>query len=265
MPTNGGDHFTWPTSFMLARSLQSITATPPPQNAANMRLPRITGGPCRVQVCSDGMRIAAHALAVRLLPRQAPDADHLGFQRVADVEGPDHALVPALGIVGQKCQLSLIVDAEAMRAAARHVVEADLARLGRGADVEDEQAGAGVLAGSPFSRSELTYSKSSPTSAQLVHVHARRRLALPDLAGPGGIAHVMGGKALRREARRAADRADIGMALLDLDRLPQPNAADGSWPSKRKFLASSIPADGIRSLPEMSSSQPDAPCPKRRR
>src|SRR5882757_6503925 len=50
--TKGGDP--WPASFMSRRSLQSITETPPPQNAANILLSRIIGGPCSVQVLEAG-------------------------------------------------------------------------------------------------------------------------------------------------------------------------------------------------------------------
>src|ERR1700693_5846703 len=70
----------------------------------------------------------------------------VGRSLVADVERPDHPLVPARRVVRQEREAALVVDAEAMRAAAGRVVEGDLARLVGLADVEDEKAGAGVLA-----------------------------------------------------------------------------------------------------------------------
>src|SRR4029078_6767201 len=53
-PGKGGAQDRWPTSFMLRRSAQSITETPPPHHAQYMRLPRIVGGPCRVTASSCG-------------------------------------------------------------------------------------------------------------------------------------------------------------------------------------------------------------------
>src|SRR6185436_20992021 len=53
-PGNGGAQDKWPTSFMLRRSEQSITEMPPPHHAQYIRLPRITGGPCRVHRSSAG-------------------------------------------------------------------------------------------------------------------------------------------------------------------------------------------------------------------
>src|ERR1051325_8800868 len=88
------------------------------------------------------------AIACRVLhPRQAELTDHLGFGRVLDVERPDDAVLPSLRGVRQERELALVVDAEAVRAIAGRVVEADLLRLAAFGDVEDEQAGAGVPAG----------------------------------------------------------------------------------------------------------------------
>src|SRR4029079_7292025 len=81
---------------------------------------------------------------VLLHPGQAPDADHLRLDRVADVERPDHAVLPALRGVRQERELALVVDAEAMRAVAGQVVEADLFRLAALGDVENKKAGPGV-------------------------------------------------------------------------------------------------------------------------
>src|SRR3954468_21089069 len=53
-PGNGGAQDRCPTSFMLLRSEQSITEMPPPHHAQYMRLPRIVGGPCKVQRSSGG-------------------------------------------------------------------------------------------------------------------------------------------------------------------------------------------------------------------
>src|SRR5689334_819619 len=102
---------------MSLRSVQSITAMPPPQNAANMRLPRIMGGPCKVQAVSAGRGSLPEPLPFRLLPRQAPDAHHLGSERIAHVQGPDDAPVPAVGVVREERELAGVVDAEAVRPA----------------------------------------------------------------------------------------------------------------------------------------------------
>src|SRR3954466_16407871 len=53
-PGNGGAQDRWPTSFMLRRSEQSITEMPPPHHAQYIRLPRMTGGPCKVHRLSGG-------------------------------------------------------------------------------------------------------------------------------------------------------------------------------------------------------------------
>jgi hypothetical protein len=99
------------------------------------------------------MRIVADLVGIGLHPWQAPDADDLGMQRVADIERPDHALVPARRIVGHESEMALQIDAEAMRSGAGHVVKADRLRRRRRRDIEDEEAGADVLAlvaGEPF-------------------------------------------------------------------------------------------------------------------
>src|SRR5262249_8673289 len=129
---------------------------------------------------------------------------------------PDDAPVPALGVVGKERELPRIVDAEAVRAAAGHVVEADLARRRRLADVENVEAGARVSA--RFARQPFGVHVKNifADDAQLVHVHAGRRAKLGDLAGFARIAHVVDGKALRPVEARAADRAHVGVAVLDL-------------------------------------------------
>ena len=63
-PMNGGDQLMWPSSFMSARSVQSITETPPPHQAQNMRLSRITGGPCSMQTCSGSACLRALAASL---------------------------------------------------------------------------------------------------------------------------------------------------------------------------------------------------------
>src|SRR5439155_5206526 len=57
-------------------------------------------------------RIAFLARAVRFLPWQAPDADKLRIEGIADVHGPDDTPVPALRVVGEEGELALVVDAE---------------------------------------------------------------------------------------------------------------------------------------------------------
>ena len=53
-PGKGGAQDRCPASFMLDRSVQSMTEMPPPHHAAYMRLPRIIGGPCSVMASSCG-------------------------------------------------------------------------------------------------------------------------------------------------------------------------------------------------------------------
>src|ERR1051326_194707 len=161
-------------------------------------------------------RIVAGALAVRLLPRQAPDAHHLGLERIAHVHGPDDAPVPTLGVVREERELARVVDPEAVRAAAGHVVKTDLARLGRLADIEDVESGTRVAP--RFARQPLGIHIKNVLAddAQLVHVHARRRAELADLARFGRIAHVVDGETLGAVEARAADRAHVGVAARDL-------------------------------------------------
>jgi len=163
------------------------------------------------------MRIVADVIRLVLHPRQAPDADHFRAQRVANVERPDHAAVPARRVVGQKRELALQIDAEAVRAGARHVVEADRLRRRRLRNVEDEEAGAGVLAfvaGKPL---RIHIEQIVADDAQLVAMHAGRGAKFADLCRTSRIAHVMDGEAFRPVKARAADRADIGMAFVHLD------------------------------------------------
>ena len=52
--------------------------------------------------------------------------DNFRLQRVGDIQGPDDALVPSLGIVRHERELALVIDPEAMGTAAWHVVEPGL-------------------------------------------------------------------------------------------------------------------------------------------
>ena len=162
------------------------------------------------------MRVVADFGRIRLHPRQAPDADHFGLERIGNVERPDHALGPARRVVRHEGELALEIDAEAVRAGARHVVEADRLRRRRRRDVEDEKAGARVLAlvaGEPL---RIHVKQIVADDAQLVAMNARRRAEFADLVRLFRIAHVVHGKAFRAVIARAADRADISVALVDL-------------------------------------------------
>ena len=176
------------------------------------------------------MRIVADVIRFVLHPRQAPDADHFRAQRVANVERPDHAAVPARRVVGQKSEVTLQIDAETMRARTRHVVEADRFRRRRLRHVEDEKTGAGVLAfvaGKPLG---IHVEQIVADDAQLVAMHAGRGAEFADLFRASRIAHVMDGEAFGAAIARAADRADISMALVHLD---QAAAA----PRRRRIVA----------------------------
>src|SRR5262249_47570181 len=113
-------------------------------------------------------------------------------------------------------ELARVVDAEAVRPAARHVTEADLARRIRLADVENVEAGARVLA--RFARQPLGIHIENVLAddAQLVHVHAGRRAELMHFARLARVAHVMDGEALGAVEARAADRAHVGVPARDL-------------------------------------------------
>ena len=83
--------------------------------------------------------------------------------------------------LGMKASAALEIDAEAMRAGARHVVEADRLRRRRRRDVEDEKAGARVLAlvaGEPL---RIHVEQIVADDAQLVAMHAGRRAEFADL------------------------------------------------------------------------------------
>ena len=158
-----------------------MIAMPPPQKAANMRSPRIMGGPCSVQVVEAGIGLLPRFFLLGTLPGQAPDADDLGLHRVLDVHRPDHPLLPPRRVVGEEGELAPVVDAEAVRTATRHVVEGDLLGLAGIADVVDEEPGAGVLAlvaGQPLGIDVDDVVAHEP---RLVHVHARRGDDLGDL------------------------------------------------------------------------------------
>src|SRR5262249_3716662 len=146
-----------------------------------------------------------------------PGADHFGLEWVLDVERPDHALVPALRIVRQEGELALVVDAEAVRTGAGRIVEADLLRLAALADVEDEEPGAGIAAGLAAEPFRVDVEDVAVDHAQLVRMHAGRRLHLSHFPRLARVAHVVDGEAFRSVEARAADAADIGEALVDLD------------------------------------------------
>jgi hypothetical protein len=121
----------------------------------------------------------------------------------------------------------------------RRVVEADLLRLAALRDVEDEQAGAGVAAGLAAEPLGVHVENVAIDHAELVRMHAGRRLHLGDLLRLPRVAHVVDREALGPVEARRADRADIGKALVDLDDRAAAPGADESWPSSLKFLASS--------------------------
>ena len=92
--------------------------------------------------------------------------------------------VPARRVVGEEGEFSRVIDAEAVRAAAGHVVEADLARLLGDGDVEDVEAGPGVpLAGEPL---RVDVEEVGVHGAKLVHVDAGRGAEFEDLLGRPG-------------------------------------------------------------------------------
>src|SRR4029077_18998496 len=65
---------------------------------------------------------------------------------------------------------------------------------------------------------------------ELVAMHAGRRAEFADLGRLSRIAHVMHGEALRPVIARAADRADIGMTLVNLNETP-------AAPRRRRIVA----------------------------
>ena len=176
------------------------------------------------------MRIVADFIGVGLHPWQAPDADHFGLERIGNIQRPDHALGPARCVVRHEGELALEIDAETVRAGARHVVEADRLRRRRRRNVEDEKAGARVLAlvaGEPLG---IHVKQIVADDAQLVAVNAGRRAELADLVRLFRIAHVVDGKAFRAVIARAADRADISVALVDLNQ-------SAAAPRRRRVVA----------------------------
>ena len=162
-------------------------------------------------------RVVAGADVFRLLPRQAPDADDLRLERIADIERPDHALVPALGVARQQREIAFAVDTETVRAAARHVVEADLPGLLRILHIENVQAAAAILAFVAGKLFGIDVEQIVADETQLMAVHARRRAEFSDLVRFARVGNVMDGEAFGAVVARAADRADIGKALFDLD------------------------------------------------
>ena len=176
------------------------------------------------------MRIVADVIRFVLHPRQTPDADHFRAQRVADVERPDHAAVPARRVIGQKRKLTLQIDAETMRARSGHVVEADGLRRCRLRHIEDEKAGAGILAfvaGKPLG---IHIKQIVADDAQLVTMHAGRGMEFADLFRTARIAHVMNGETFGTVEARPADGADISVAFMHLN---QAAAA----PRRRRIVA----------------------------
>ena len=224
---------------MSRRSVQSITAMPPPHHAQYMRLPRIIGGPCRVIASSCGWPATSWPLRRLLHPGQPPDADDFGLERVLDVERPDHALVPSRRAHWQEGEIAFVVDAEAVRAASRHVVEADRLRLAALRDVEDEQAGARVAC--PCRRRAARSSRRAGRRRRCAACGSGtgRRAELADLVRLPRFAHVMHGEAsgplkLGRRPRRHRQ------ALVHSTRLPPPQAAEGSWPISEVLASSGI-------------------------
>jgi hypothetical protein len=164
-----------------------------------------------------GHRVVAQGDVLGFLPRQAPDADDFRLERIAQIERPDHALVPARRIAGQQREVALMVDAETVRAAARHVVKADLPGLARVFDVENVKAATAVFAFVACELLGIHIEKVVADEAQLVTVHALRCAKLGDLVRLARVRHVMDCETFRRVETGAADGADIGVAVLDLD------------------------------------------------
>ena len=161
--------------------------------------------------------VAGFAVAVRLHPRQTPLAEDFRLERVFNVERPDHALVPARRVVGEERELAFVVDAKAVRAGARRVVEADLLGLAAFADIEEEEAGARVAADIASEPLGINVENVAIDHAQLMRMHAGRRFHLGDLVRVARVAHVVDGEAFRPVEARAADAAHVSVALVDLD------------------------------------------------
>src|SRR5262252_459657 len=178
----------------------------------------------RRTVYGDGIvgraRIVTFSFAVHLLPRQSPDADDVGLERISDVQRPDHALVPAIRIVGQESERAPIVDTEAMRSAARHVVEADLLRRIRLGDVEDIEPGACIHALLARQAFGIDVKNVISDNTQLVTVNTGGRAEFVDFLWLLRIAHVMGSEAFRGISARCSDRSDIRIALVHLHQAP---------------------------------------------
>ena len=186
-----------------------------------MRLPRIIGGPCSVQVVvgrhADRRPRPCRSAFCHGRPQMLTTS---GLQRIADVERPDDALVPPLRIVGQEGELCARcrrrTGADRCRACRRSRPRFGASGL---ADVEDVEAGAGVAARVAGQALGIHVEKVVADDAQLVAMHAGRRLELPHLLRLARIAHVVDREPLGagEPARGAADRADIGIAVVHLD------------------------------------------------
>src|SRR5262249_56489960 len=74
----------------------------------------------------------------------------------------------------------------------------------------------GVLRLSPGGPPRIPVEEIVADNAELMAMHARRRAEFTDLLRLLRIAHVMHGEAFRPVIARAADRPDIGMALVHL-------------------------------------------------
>src|SRR4029079_13827994 len=119
--------------------------------------------------------------------------------------------------VRQERKLALVVDAEAMRAIAGGVVEADLLRLAAFGDVDETHDGGGGWPGLAAEPLGVDVEDVAVDDAELVRMHAGRRLHLGDLARLPRVAHVMDREALRSVEAGAAHCADVSEALVDLD------------------------------------------------
>ena len=254
----------WPMSFMSRKSLQSIIDMPPPHHAQYMRLPRIIGGPCSVVASSCGcgsLPTSSLSVFIHGRPQMLTTSGLSGFLmssvQITRLSQPGASF-------GMKASPRSKIDAETVRAGSRHIVEAD--RLGRRRcrNVENEKAGAGVLAlvaGEPF---RIHVEQIVADNAQLVAMDAGRRAEFADLLWLLRIAHVVDGKTFRAVEARAADGADIGVALVESApgcRRPRPRSdrgrADesflllrGTWRAWA-LLAVSLPAAEVHSCHQL--------------
>ena len=175
------------------------------------------GGPCSVQVVSAGCGSS---------PSPTPSVFCQGSPQMLMTSGlvgslisksPNDPLVPAFGVVRHQGDLAIEIHAEAVRAAARHVIETQLARLRGVADIENVKARSRRSPG--FVREPLRIDVQDVFAgiAELVHMHAGRRLEFEHLPRLARIAHVVDREALGLVRIRPADGADEGVPVDDLD------------------------------------------------